>query len=70
MGIRNIEVLSDPDGLFPYRMRAYYADDVKPPKVPGALAIETQHKTEASLNIEVAAARSRSDIGRINTWDS
>lgn len=67
MGIENIGILTDPEG-WRYLVRGYYADDVKPPKVPGALAFETKHKSETSRDIEVAAARSRADIGRIDTW--
>jgi hypothetical protein len=46
-------------------VRCYYADDVKPPKVPGALAIETVHKGDSSKDIEVAVGHARSDIGRV-----
>lgn len=51
---------------WPFYCAAYYADDVKRPKRPGELAIETKHRNEASLIAEVQAARSRKDIGRVD----
>lgn len=50
---------------FPYFVRAYYADNVKRPKHPGELAIETKHRTLESQAMEVSAAESRKDIGRV-----
>lgn len=46
-------------------VRAYYADDVAPPKTPGALAFETVHKGDVSKDMEVSAAKSRADIGTV-----
>jgi len=43
----------------------YYGEAAKPPRQPGDLAIETVHKTDVSKDIEVAAAQSRPEIGRI-----
>ena len=51
-----------------WTVRCYYANDVKPPKVPGDLAIETRHKTDASKEMEVRAGESRSDIGRVDAF--
>lgn len=51
-----------------YVVREYYADDVKPPKQPGELAIETVHTTESSRDMEIEAARSRPDIGEVDWW--
>lgn len=51
--------------LFPYYVRGYYADDVKAPKTPGALAFETKHGNITSRDHERAAAESRKDIGNI-----
>lgn len=51
------------DSEFPYYVKSYYTEDVKPPKVPGELAIETKHKTEASRDLEIAGSESREDIG-------
>jgi hypothetical protein len=50
---------------WPYYMRAYYAEHVPSPRVPGSLAIETVHQSEASMKIEVDAANSRDDIGEV-----
>jgi hypothetical protein len=48
-----------------WAVRCYYADDVRPPKVPGDLAVETVHKNATSKDIEVAAAESCADYGRV-----
>lgn len=50
---------------YPWFARCYYNKDVKPPKRPNTMAIETKHKTKMSLDIEVVAMKSRSDIGRV-----
>jgi hypothetical protein len=50
---------------FPYFVRGFYAENVAPPKIPGALAFETKHRTEGSRDIEITAAESRDDIGEI-----
>lgn len=47
-------------------VRCYYADDVKPPKKPGDLAIETVHKGDVSKDMEVAVAKARPDIGVVD----
>jgi hypothetical protein len=46
-------------------VRAYYANDVAPPKKPGDLAIEVLWTDEAGARMEEAAAWSRGDIGRV-----
>ena len=48
-----------------WKVRLYYNDSAKKPKVPGALAIETVHKSDASKDAELDAARMRNDIGRV-----
>lgn len=48
-----------------WKVRCYYNESVKRPKQPGALAIETIHKSDHSKNMEVAAAEARSDLGKI-----
>jgi hypothetical protein len=52
-------------GKWKWRVTCYYADNVKPPKKPDELAIRTMHATDSSKDMEVAAGKSRSDIGRI-----
>jgi hypothetical protein len=46
-------------------VRMYYADDVDPPKTPGALAIETVHRGDSSKDMEVLVANNRPDIGLV-----
>lgn len=46
-------------------VRCYYADDVKPPKKPGELAIEVVCRSGSLKDMEVAAGESRTDIGRV-----
>ena len=53
------------DRRWTWRCRFYYRKDVKPPHVPESLAVETLHETDSSLEIEVRAGSSRTDIGRI-----
>jgi hypothetical protein len=48
-----------------WQVSCYYNDSVRSPKQPGALAISTRHKTDASKDIEVKAAESRDDIGAV-----
>lgn len=48
-----------------WRVSMYYGDGARPPRQPGHLAIETVHKGESSRDTELAAARSRADLGRI-----
>jgi hypothetical protein len=47
-------------------VRCYYGDNVRPPRTAGGLAIETVHRGDSSKDVEVAAARSRADIGAID----
>ena len=54
-----------PDRQWIWRVRCYYADDVKAPKEPRGLAIETVHGSDASKDMEVRAAQSRKDIGLV-----
>lgn len=49
-----------------WMVRCYYAADVRPPKRPGELAIETVHATDSSKDMEVQAGRARADIGEID----
>lgn len=42
----------------------------RPGEREGDLAIETVHASQSSRDIEVAALRSRPDIGRIDTWET
>jgi hypothetical protein len=49
-----------------WKCRFYYNDTVKPPKVPGELAVETVHANDSSKDIEVRAGESRKDIGTID----
>jgi hypothetical protein len=51
-----------------FGMEAFYANGVKPPKKPGESAVKTRHKTDVSLLMEVQAAKSRKDIGKIVWW--
>lgn len=51
-----------------WRARFYYGPNVKPPKKPGELVIETVHIGEQSLRTEVEVGRQREDIGRIKVW--
>lgn len=44
---------------------AYYADDVRPPKQPGALAFEVLVACDWMKDMEVEVAESRPDIGRV-----
>ena len=46
-------------------VRGYYADDVKPPKKPGDLAIEIGGMSREALSMDVAALERREDIGEI-----
>ena len=59
----------------PYKMAAYYGSGGRkggkgrPGEREGDLAIQTEHASESSRAVEVAAARSRTDIGRVETWE-
>lgn len=58
-----------PHGLTrPYGFRAYYADDVKPPKRPGDLAIEVRWADAAGRDMEADLAEARPDIGRVERF--
>jgi hypothetical protein len=46
-------------------VRGYYADTVKPPKVPGELAIEIGGLSREALAMDVAVLEQREDIGEI-----
>lgn len=50
------------DDEWPWYVRCYYADNVEPPKIPGKLAIETKHKTEDSMRMEIQSAHYDDDI--------
>lgn len=47
------------DPYWPWFVKAFYPN--------GEEAIATRHKTEASRDMEIQAARTRPDIGRIET---
>lgn len=49
----------------PWVVAAYYADDVKPPKTPRALAFEAVLATDWLKDMEVEAAEARPDIGYV-----
>jgi hypothetical protein len=53
--------------IYPWYVRCYYGSKVKYPKRPGTLAIETKHKTEFSMRMEIQAGQARKDIDEI-TW--
>jgi hypothetical protein len=50
------------DEVWPFYVRMYVADDVEPPKVPGRLALETKHKTEDSMRMEIQTATDNPEI--------
>lgn len=47
-------------------VRAYYAQDVELPKVPGELAIEVAGDSPEALNMDIKVFRMRPDIGEID----
>lgn len=59
------EFKNDDTDEYPWYVRAFYDTNVKPPKVPGKMAFETKHRSEASRDAEIKVARSRSDIGKV-----
>lgn len=52
-----------------WKVRFYYGAGVKPPKVPGELAIETIHMGTSSRDLEISVGKGREDIGRIEVFD-
>lgn len=48
-----------------WRVTCYYGPEAKRPKRPGAVAIETVHKSDHSKDMEVAAGEARDDIGSV-----
>lgn len=50
---------------YPYFVEIYYAEDHPNPKKRGMLNIKTKHKSEASRDMEIDAANSREDIGKV-----
>lgn len=54
-----------PANRWPWYVRAYYSENVHHPLVPGEMAFETPHMSEASRDIEVARAEARDDIGEV-----
>jgi hypothetical protein len=46
-------------------VRGYYADDVKPPKQPGAFAIEVAGVSREALAMDLKILQEREDIGYI-----
>lgn len=51
---------------FEWFLREYYNNTVKPPKIPGTLAVEVGGITRNALSADIEAAKSRKDIGTIN----
>ncbi len=51
-----------------FAVRGYYGPDAKPPRREGDVAFETRHRSESSRDIEILAAKSRPDIGRVEDW--
>lgn len=52
-----------------YRLRFYYGKRAKRPKIPGRLALETVNRGARSRDMDIAAGRSRPEIGRIEVRD-
>jgi hypothetical protein len=52
-----------------WKLRFYYAQNVKHPKRPGDLALETVHTEEWSRDMEIEVGKKRSDIGKIEMLD-
>jgi len=52
-----------------YFARGYYADDVKPPKRPGRLALAVELGTKWALDMEVSVFEARPDIGRVESGE-
>lgn len=48
-----------------HEVRAFYRLDAEPPRQAGGMAFHTWHVGLHSAQTEVAAARSRPDIGRV-----
>jgi hypothetical protein len=48
-----------------WRCTFHYGPDVRWPKRPGDIAIQTVHATESSRDIEIEAGRQRADIAEI-----
>lgn len=48
-----------------WRVRGYYADNVKPPKRPGDLALEVGLAGDSAKDLEVKIFEGREDIGRV-----
>lgn len=54
------------DRKWKWRVTGYYAKDVKSPKKPLELALQTVHADDMSKDLEVSVFRSREDIGEIH----
>jgi len=52
-----------------WSVRCWYGSGVKRPKTPFGLAIETVHVGTLSRDMEIAAGKSREDIGQIEMRD-
>lgn len=46
-------------------VRGYYADDVRPPKTAGELAIEVGGASREALSTDIGALERRADIGEV-----
>lgn len=46
-------------------VRGYYADDVKPPKKAGELAIEVGVDSRHALDMDILVLQERADIGEV-----
>lgn len=48
-----------------HEVRAFYSDSVAPPDLRGAMAFHTWHRGKNSMLMEIEAAYSRPEIGRV-----
>jgi hypothetical protein len=58
-----------PTRRWDYLVQGYYNDTVKPPRKPGALALEVGVMGESARDQEVSVFESREDIGRVEILD-
>lgn len=50
---------------WPWVVRGYYAENVQPPKEPGALAVEVRGASAEALAMDVRVFELRPDIGAV-----
>jgi hypothetical protein len=48
-----------------HEVRMFYANDVKPPRKPGAVCNHTWHVDESSRDLEIAVAKKIPYVGRV-----